>query len=105
MIPSPVDALKRSKGHLFPFGFINFFKQLKHSKVLDMLLIAVEPSLKNSGVLALVFTEAIRHAIKNGIEHAETGPELENNQQVQSLWKNFDSRHHKTRSAFVKDIQ
>jgi hypothetical protein len=105
MIPSPVDALKRSKGHLFPFGFINFFRELKHSKVLDMLLIAVEPAFKNSGVLALVFTEAIRHAIKNGIEHAETGPELENNQHIQSLWKNFDHRHHKTRSAFVKDIQ
>jgi hypothetical protein len=105
MIPSPVDALKRSKGHLFPFGFVDFFQQLKHSKVLDMLLIAVEPSLKNSGVLALVFTEAIRNAIKNGIEYAETGPELENNQHVQSLWKSFDARHHKTRSAFVKDIE
>lgn len=105
MIPSPVDALKQSRGHLFPFGFINFFKQLKHSKVLDMLLIAVEPALKNSGVLALVFIEAIRNAVKNGIEQAETGPELEDNQHVQSLWKNFDHRHHKTRRAFVKDIQ
>jgi uncharacterized NAD-dependent epimerase/dehydratase family protein len=105
MIPSPVDALKQSRGHLFPFGFINFFKQLKHSKVLDMLLIAVEPALKNSGVLALVLIEGIKNAIKNGIEIAETGPELENNQQVQSLWKNYDYRHHKTRSAFVKDIE
>ena len=104
MIPSPVDALKRSKGHLFPFGFIDFFRQLKHSKVLDMLLIAVDPALKNSGVLALVFTEAIRNAAKNGIVFAETGPELETNQHVQSLWKNFEARHHKTRSAFVKEI-
>jgi hypothetical protein len=69
-----------------------------------MLLIAVEPSLKNSGVLALVFTEGIRSAIKNGIEYAETGPELDNNHNVQSLWKNFDHRHHKTRSAFIKDL-
>lgn len=104
MIPSPVDALKRSKGHLFPFGFMDFFYQLKHSKVLDMLLIAVEPALKNSGVLALVFTEAIKKAVKNGIEYAETGPELETNQHVQSLWKNFEHRHHKSRSAFVKEI-
>ncbi len=104
MIPSPVDALKRSNGHLFPFGFIDFFSQLRRSKVLDMLLVAVEPSLKNSGVLALVFTEAIKNAVKNGIQIAETGPELENNQHVQSLWKNFEHRHHKTRSAFVKDI-
>jgi hypothetical protein len=51
-----------------------------------------------------VFTEAIRNAIKNGIAYAETGPELENNAHVQALWKNFDHRHHKSRSAFVKDI-
>lgn len=104
MIPSPVNALKSSGGHLFPFGFIKFFQELRKSKVLDMLLIAVAPSLKNSGVLALIFTEAIKSAIKNGIEYAETGPELETNQHVQSLWKNFDARHHKTRSAFVKTI-
>jgi GNAT superfamily N-acetyltransferase len=104
MIPSPVDALKRSKGHLFPFGFIDFFRQLKRSKVLDMLLIAVDPALKNSGVLALIFTEAIEAASRHGITLAETGPELETNQQVQSLWKHFDHRHHKSRSAFVKDI-
>jgi hypothetical protein len=104
MIPSPVDALKRSKGHLFPFGFIDFFRQLKRSKVLDMLLIAVDPSLKNSGVLALIFTEGIAAASRHGIAYAETGPELETNQQVQSLWKHFEHRHHKSRSAFVKDI-
>jgi hypothetical protein len=69
-----------------------------------MLLVAVEPTLKNSGVLSLIFTEAIQHAIKNKIAYAETGPELENNQHVQSLWKSFDARHHKSRSAFVKKI-
>jgi hypothetical protein len=104
MIPSPVEALKRSKGHLFPFGFIDFFRQLKRSKVLDMLLIAVDPSLKNSGVLALIFTEAIQAASRHKIAFAETGPELATNQQVQSLWKHFEHRHHKSRSAYVKDI-
>ena len=104
MIPSPVNALKRSKGHLFPFGFIEFFRELKHSKVLDMLLIAVEPAYKNSGVLSLIFTEAIKNAIKHKIEYAETGPELLTNQHVQSLWKSFETRHHKSRSAFVKKI-
>lgn len=104
MIPSPVKALKKIKGHLFPFGFIEFLKALKTSKVLDMMIIAVDPSYKKTGVLSLIFVESIRQAIKQGIEFAETGPELAYNQEVQSLWKHFQTRHHKTRSAFLKKI-
>ena len=104
MIPSPVLALKKHHGHLFPFGILDFFHQLKTSKVLDMLLVAVHPDYKSSGVLALIFVESIKHAIKNKIEYAETGPELAYNQDVQSLWKHFETRHHKSRSAFVKKI-
>ena len=104
MIPSPVKALKRIHGHLFPFGFIDFFKELKTSKVLDMMVVAVHPDYKKTGVLSLIFVESIQHAIDQGIAFAETGPELSYNQEVQSLWKHFQTRHHKTRSAFLKKI-
>lgn len=103
-IPSPVFALKKSKGHLYPFGFIGFLRALKKSKVLDMLLIAVEPELKNSGIVTMIFAEAVKNAIKNGIEYAETGPELENNTSVQALWKIFKTDQHKRRACFLKKI-
>lgn len=105
MIPSPVKALKKHRGHLFPFGFLSFFKELKQSRVLDMLLVAVDPQYKDSGVLSLIFVDALTNAIKNKIEFAETGPELLTNQHVQSLWKHFEHRQHKTRSAFVRAIE
>ncbi len=104
MIPSPSQALKKSKGHLFPFGFIRFFHALKTSKHLDMLLIAVEPELKNSGILAIIFAEAIKNAIKNGIEYAETGPELSDNANINLLWKSFDHVKHKERTCFIRSI-
>jgi len=104
MIPSPAMALKKSKGHLFPFGFIGFLRALKHSKKLDMLLIAVEPELKNSGILAMMFTEAIKYAIKNKIEYAETGPELSDNLNINLLWKSFKHVKHKERACFLRDI-
>jgi hypothetical protein len=104
MIPSPVMALKKHDGHLFPFGFIDFFSQLKSSKVLDMLLVAVHPDYKQTGVLAMIFVEGIKQAIKHKIDYAETGPELAYNQDIQSLWKHFETRHHKSRSAFIKKI-
>ncbi len=104
MIPSPVNALKKHRGHLFPFGFLSFFKELKQSRVLDMLLVAVDPKYKDSGVLSLIFVDALTNAIKNKIEYAETGPELLTNQHVQSLWKHFEHTQHKSRSAFVRPI-
>ena len=51
--------------------------------------------------------ELIKHnlmTLKNKMEHAETGPELEYNDKVQSLWKSFDHECHKERVCFVKKI-
>lgn len=105
MIPTPVNALKKHKGHLFPLGWIDFLKDLKHSKVLDMLLVAVDPKYQSSGVMAIIFEKAISNAIKNGITHAETGPELEYNENVQSLWKNLETINHKERVCWLKPIE
>ena len=104
MIPTPVKALKKHNGHLYPFGFIDFLHDLKHAKVLDMLLVAVDPAYQSSGAMAIIFEKAIENAIKNKMEHAETGPELEYNDKVQSLWKSFDHECHKERVCFVKKI-
>ncbi|MCX5775508.1 MAG: N-acetyltransferase, partial [Firmicutes bacterium] len=104
MLPSPAVALKKCGGHLLPFGWVGFFNALKMAKKLDMALVAVEPELKNSGIMTIIFDQAIRNALKNGIEYAETGPELNYNENVRALWKNFKHENHKERSAFLKKI-
>lgn len=105
MIPTPVDALKKHNGHLFPFGFISFLRALKNSKVLDMLLIAVDPAYRRQGAAALLMLDANEICIKNKIDHAETGPTLTNNAEIQALWSGFNHEHHKTRACFVKKIE
>jgi len=44
-------------------------------------------------------------AYKDGVEYAETGPELENNHQVQALWKYYEAKQHKRRRCFVKSLE
>lgn len=105
MLPSPAKALKKCKGHLFPFGWIMFLNALKHSKSLDMLLVAIHPDFQNQGIYALIVERAIENAIKNKIEFAETGPELQTNKNVQSLWKVFEAEKHKERCCFLKAIE
>lgn len=103
-IPSPVFALKKINGKLFPFGFVRFLRALKHSKQLDLLLVAIEPELKNSGIINLVLHQIVTNAIEDEIEYAETGPQLEWNKEVQSLWKNYEHINHKRRVCYVKPI-
>ena len=46
----------------------------------------------------------IKVCIENNVKYCETGPELEDNVNVQSMWKTFDARQHKRRRCFIKDI-
>lgn len=106
MVPSIADACHKTNGHLFPFGWIHFLKALKSKKndVLEMYFIAVRPELQNTGVNSLILSEAIKTCIKNHIRIAETGPELELNQKVQSQWTGFDVRQHRRRRSWIAKI-
>ncbi len=104
-MPSLTKALQKSKGRLFPTGFIHILKALKKSnRYLDMYLGAIRPDLQGKGADALLMTELTRSAIKNGIITAETSIELETNVLVQSHWKYFENRQHKRRRCFIKKI-
>jgi hypothetical protein len=65
-----------------------------------MYLVAVDPNYLASGVTPLIMKEAIKRAIANGIEYAETGPELEDNKNIQAMWKSFETTQHKRRRAY-----
>ena len=69
-----------------------------------MYLIAVKPAYHNLGVNALILAEGIKAAIRNNVKWAETGPELEDNTQVRSQWKDFEHRQHKRRRSYKLDI-
>jgi GNAT superfamily N-acetyltransferase len=103
-MPSLSRALQRSKGRLFPFGFIHLLWALKFPKYIDFLLVAVRQDYQARGITAILMTEMTRNAIKNGIISAETNVELETNTQVQAIWKLYDARQHKRRRCFIKNI-
>lgn len=103
-MPSLSEALRKSKGRLFPFGFVHILRALKRNKIVDLYLVAVRPDLQAKGINALLLTEITKAAIRNGIVKAETGPELESNTKVQALWKNYETRQHKRRRCYIKNL-
>ena len=103
-MPSLTKALQKSKGRLFPFGFIYLLKSIKYNRYVDLYLGAIRPDLQGRGADALLMTELTKSCIKNKIISAESNIELESNVSVQRHWKYFDSRQHKRRRCYIKKI-
>ncbi len=104
-MPSMSKALQKSKGRLFPTGWIHLLKAMYgHNDTVDLLLVAVSPEYQSKGVNALLFTDLLPVYIKNGYCWAESNPELADNENVQQQWKFFERRQHRRRVAFRHDI-
>ncbi|MDP8321569.1 MAG: hypothetical protein RAO94_04365 [Candidatus Stygibacter australis] len=100
--PSLSRAFQKAKGSLFPLGFIHILRALKKKDIIDLYLIGVRPELQGKGANALILSQLIESYIRNGIDRAESNPELETNNKVQDQWKFFDRRQHKRRRCFIR---
>ena len=103
--PSMADALKKSRGRLFPIGWIGVLKALSRNDTLDLFLIAVTEEYRNKAVNAVLMNHVLKGCHKMGIKHAETGPQLETNHKVQSQWNFFKTEQHKRRRCYVKSLE
>lgn len=102
--PSLADAFKKSRGRLFPFGWVGVLKAMRRNDTADLFLIAVRPDLQGKGVNAVILNHIYDMYRKNGIRYLETGPQLETNSKILSQWEMFDKQQHKRRRCYVKDI-
>lgn len=104
VMPSLSEALKKSGGKLFPFGWYHLLKAKKHSKAVLFYLIGVDPEYKNKGLTAIIMGQYFRVFNKYGITDCIRTPELEENNAIHNLWKNFNPIVHKKRSTFIQDL-
>ena len=100
------NALRKSKGKLFPTGWYHLWKALKWKTEAhaDLLLIAVRPDYQMMGVNALFFEDLLPICKKKGIQWAETGPQLENNVRELTQWKSLNPTFTKRRRCYTKTI-
>ena len=105
-MPSLSRALQRARGRLLPFGWFHLLRALRwrRPEALDLLLVAVRPDYQNKGVNALLFTDLIPVYQQLGFKYAESNPELEVNEKVQSQWQYFHTEQHKRRRCFTAPL-
>lgn len=103
-MPSFAKAFQKANGKLFPTGFLHILNAKKHSKDVVFFLIGILPEYQKKGVTAIVFDEFFKTYKEKGILKTFTTPELEENKDIQLIWKNFKPIVYKKRSTYKKEI-
>lgn len=102
-MPSLSNALRKSKGKLFPFGWYHLLKALKDYSYIDLYINGVDPDWQNKGVHSLYYVEMNKRYIELGAKMAIANPQLESNQASQ-IWEKYESRIAIRRRAYIKQI-
>ena len=106
-MPSLAVALKKChRGRMLPFGWWHLLRAIKFhkTKIVDLLLIGIQPEYRAKGANALLFADLIPIYQKYGIEWGETQVEMESNTAVQGQWGPLNPIHHKSRNCYIKRI-
>ncbi|MDR2840395.1 MAG: N-acetyltransferase [Paludibacter sp.] len=105
-MPNISDALRKSHGRMFPFGWYRLLKALKAKKMeeFDLLLIGVRPDYQNKGVNSIFFYDQIPYFVKYGIKKVCTTSILESNSKNQANYEYFEKIQHKRRRAYIKPL-
>lgn len=102
--PSLSRALQKSGGKLTPAALVRVLHDIKHPKILDFGLVAVDPEWANRGV-ATVISQRILEVLREGdVQYAETNLNLEDNRAIINQWKRFRAVQHKKRRSFIKKL-
>ncbi len=104
IMPSFSKALQKANGKLFPFGIFHLLKARKNPEAVTSYLIGVEDSYKNKGVTAIIFDEYTKVCNLKGVKSMVRTPELEENEAIHKIWKNFNPVTHKRRRTYRKEI-
>ena len=102
--PSLSRALQKSGGKLTPAALLRVLRDVKHPKILDLGLVAVDPAWANRGVATVVSAHILKLLREEGVEYCETNLNLEDNRSIINMWKRFKAVQHKKRRAYVKHL-
>ena len=106
-MPSLARALQKCRrGRLLPFGWWHLLGAIKFhkTKIVDLLLVGIQPEYRSKGANALLFADLIPIYQKYGIEWGETQVEMETNTAVQGQWGPLNPIQHKARKCYIKKI-
>ena len=103
-IPDISRAVKKSRGKLFPLGWLRILRAIKTQNEYIALLIAVHPEYQSQGVITILIDKLMEGFWSEGVKTCRICPMLEKNTKVLSLMKIIPSLPYKRRRSFIKKL-
>ena len=98
------EGFRKSRGKLFPFGFIHLLRAGKKSTQLNLLLGAVHPDYQGRGLDMLMGARLIESARENGKKVMDSHLELESNLKVRAEMERMGGKVYKRFRIFIKEL-
>ena len=103
-MPDMSLGIKKAKGKLFPFGFIQILASAKRTKQLDLLLGAVKSNFRGKGLTVLLGKSLMETAARRGLETMDSHLILETNTRMRAECENVGGRIYKRYRVYGKTI-
>ncbi|MEJ5316877.1 MAG: GNAT family N-acetyltransferase [Tenuifilum sp.] len=103
-IPDICPGIQRSKGYLFPLGFIHILRAMRTSKTLSLLLGAIHPQYRNLGFDTWMGAEMLHEAQKAGMTIIDSHLELETNRKMRAEMEKMGGIVYKRYRIFQKKL-
>ncbi len=103
--PNFAHSMQKMKGKLVSPHIFGLLRELKHPKVVDFALFAVDEAYRTKGVTAFVFNKILNNLVEDKIEYAESLLQLEDNIAIQNQFDGFKREFHKRRRCYIKSVK
>ena len=88
-MPNISKALRKARGHLWPFGFVHLLRDLRRPETVDFLLAGSLPGHNSSSITAVGLKYMFETLRRRGVSFVEGNHELENNTTIHQMWNRF----------------
>ena len=103
--PDVSTALQKSRGRLFPFGWLTLLRELKRTDWLDINGAGLIPEYRGSGGMAILYSEMFKSVKESGqFKHAEVIQIGMENESMQRDLENFGIDFYKTHRTYQREL-
>ena len=104
--PDISGALQRTRGRLFPFGWLTLLLELRRTKWININGAGLLPDYRGSGGTAILYSEIFKSVSENPrYKHAEVVQIGVENENMQREMENFGIDFYKVHRTYVKELQ
>jgi len=103
--PDISTALQKTKGNLFPFGWLTLLRELKRTDWLNINGAGLLPEYRGSGGTAILYSEMFKSVRDSGqFKHAEVVQIGIENEAMQRDMENFGIDFYKVHRTYSRDL-